>query len=386
MLTKLLKASPKFYGWLSILLAIMGVGLVMWLYQLREGLGVTGMSRDVSWGLYIAQFTFMVGVAASAVMVVLPYYLHNFKKFGKITVLGEFLAVSSVLMCQLFIFADMGMPTRVANIVLYPTLNSVMFFDMIVLTGYLLLNLVISWVVLSSERMQKAPPKWTKVLIYISIPWAVSIHTVTAFLYAGLPGRHLWLTAILAARFLSSAFAAGPAFLILMCMLIRNVSKFDPGKEAIQKLAQVATYAMIMNVFFLGLEIFTAFYSGIPSHRHSLQYLYMGLNGGENLVPWMWISGLLSIGSIIMLVIPSIRHNEKTLAAALIMLFIGAWIDKGVGLIIGGFIPNPFERVVEYSPTAVEMLITAAIYATGFFVLSVLYRIAIGVREELDVV
>ena len=152
-----------------------------------------------------------------------------------------------------------------------------------------------------------------------------------------------------------------------------------------QKLAQIVTYAMIINIFFVGLEFFTAFYSGIPSHAHSLTYLFMGLHGGEALVPWMWISMILAFIAILMLVNPGTRRNELTLLISVIMVFFATWIDKGVGLIIGGFIPNPFEKVVEYSPTLPEMVITLAIYSTGFFVLTVLYKIATSVREELDV-
>ena len=225
MLEKALKGSKQYYGWIAVLLAIIGVGFVCYLWQFQFGLGITGMSRDVSWGFYIAQFTFLVGVAASAVMVVLPYYLHNYKAFGRITILGEFLAVASVTMCILFIFVDLGQPTRVVNVLLHPTPNSVLFWDMIVLNGYLFLNIIIGWNVLEAERNNVAPAAWLKPLIYLSIPWAVSIHTVTAFLYCGLPGRGFWLTAILAPRFLSSAFAAGPAFLILLCMLGQLTNK-----------------------------------------------------------------------------------------------------------------------------------------------------------------
>ncbi len=189
----------------------------------------------MTWGLYIAQFTFFVGVAASAVMVVLPYYLHDYKQFGRITILGEFLAVGAVTMCMLFIFVDMGQPTRVLNVMRYPTPWSLMFWDMISLSGYLVLNAVISLVMLSSERQGVSPPKWIKPIIILSIPWAVSIHTVTAFLYSGLPGRTFWMTAVLAPRFLASAFAAGPALLILLCLVLRKVAGFDAGREAIHQ-------------------------------------------------------------------------------------------------------------------------------------------------------
>jgi [DsrC]-trisulfide reductase subunit P len=382
MIDKALMGGRKYYGLIAALLALIGMGVLCYLWQFFYGLGITGLSRDVTWGLYIAQFTFLVGVAASAVMVVLPYYLHNYKVFGRITVLGEFLAISSVAMCMLFIFVDMGQPLRVLNVILHPTPNSVMFWDFVVLTGYLLLNVLIGWISLDCERKGVHPPKWIKPFVYVSIPWAVSIHTVTAFLYAGLPGRHLWLTAIMAARFISSAFASGPSLLIILCLIVRRFTRFDPGKEAIQTLAKIVTYAMIINIFFLSLEFFTAFYSKIPSHMHPLVYLYTGLEGHGRLIPWMWTSTALAALSIVLLVNPGTRKNESILSLAVLSVFFSTWIDKGMGLVVGGFIPNPLERIVEYAPTLPEVMITLGVWAIGFLILTVLFKIAVTVKEQ----
>ena len=381
MLEKALSGSRRYWTWVFILLAVIGVAFLTYLKQFNEGLGISGMSRDVSWGLYIGQFTFLVGVAASAVMLVIPYYLHDFKKFGKIVILGEFLAISAVIMCVLFIFVDMGQPMRITNVILYPTLNSVMFWDSVVLMGYLVLNLVIGWTTLGAERKGVKPPQWVKPLIYLSVPWAVSIHTVTAFLYAGVPGRHFWLTAVMAPRFLASAFAGGPALLILLALLVRKFTKFDPGTEPIQALAKIVTYAMFANVFLLGMEFFTAFYSNIPGHMHPFHYLYAGVDGHNKLVPLMWVSSIFAITSLTLLVFPGIRKNEKILAFACAILFISLWIDKGFGLVIGGFVPNMFEGITEYWPTLPEAIITSGVWAIGLLVLTVLYKVAISVRE-----
>jgi molybdopterin-containing oxidoreductase family membrane subunit len=384
MLETALKGSKKYWLLLLVLFGLHGVGASAFLLQLKKGLTITGMSRDVSWGIYIGQFTFLVGVAASAVMVVLPYYLHNVKEFGKITILGEFLAVAAVNMCLLFILVDLGKPMRALNVILHPTLNSILFWDMVVLNGYLFLNIVIGWVVLSAERKQVEPPKWVKPLIYLSIPWAVSIHTVTAFLYAGLPGRHFWLTAIMAARFLSSAFAAGPALLILLCLIVRKVSKFDPGKEAIQKVANIVLYAMIISIFFVLLELFTAFYSQVPAHGlHGFVYDFVGLHGHSNLVPWSWAFAIMAVAATLMLLCPPLRRNEKTLGIACLLVFFSLWIEKGITLVITGFIPNPFDTITEYVPTLPELAITVGVWATGFLILTILYKIAISVKEEL---
>jgi len=383
MLELAIKGSKKYYGWMAFLLGIIGIGFLFYLKQLDFGLGITGMSRDVSWGFYIAQFTFLVGVAAGGVMVVLPYYLHDYKAFGKVTILGEFLAIASVIMCLLFIIVDLGQPMRAFNMLIYPTPNSVLFWDMIVLNVYLFLNIVIGWNVLEAERNNVHYQAWLKPLIYLSIPWAVSIHTVTAFLYAGLPGRGFWMTAILAPRFLSSAFAAGPALLILLCLIIRRVTNYDPGREQIQSLAKIVAYAITINVFFFLCEIFTVFYSNIPEHMDHIKYLFVGLHGHGVLVPWMWTSMILMLISIILLVNPITRKNEGVLTVACITTFIGTWIDKGLGIISGGFVPNPLHHVNEYIPTIPEILIALGVWATGFLVLTILFKIAVSVKEEV---
>jgi molybdopterin-containing oxidoreductase family membrane subunit len=254
---------------------------------------------------------------------------------------------------------------------------------MIVLNVYLLLNVFVGWNVLSAERKGIPYQKWVKVLAYISIPWAFSIHTVTAFLYAGLPGRHFWMTAIMAARFLSSAFCSGPALLILICLIVRRVSKFDPGKEQIRTLGGIVAYAMIINVFFYLLEIFTAFYSQIPGHMIHFEFLFVGVDGYGKLAPWMWTATGFAVLSLVLLIIPSTRRNEETLAVACASVIVATWIDKGLGLVIGGFTPNPFERVTPYWPTTPEILITLGVWATGFFILTVLYKIAVSVKEEV---
>lgn len=383
MLEIALKGSKRYFIWLACLLAVMAAGFVVYIDQFMNGLMITGMSRDVSWGFYIANFTFLVGVAAGGVMVVIPYYLHDYEKFHRITILGEFLAVAALIMCLLFIVVDLGQPIRMLNVIFYPTPHSMLFYDMIVLNGYLFLNIVIGWKVLEAERNQIKPPAWTTPLIYLSIPFAIGIHTVTAYLYCGLPGRGFWLTAILAPRFLASAFAAGPAFLILCCYIIRKVTKFDPGWEAMQTLSKIVCYALIANVFFFACEIFVTYYSQIPGHMSHIDYLFFGLHGFNGLVGFMWTSIILMLTAIVLLIIPALRSNETLLPFTCTMVFIGTWIDKGMGMISGGFVPSPLHHITEYAPTGKELVITLAVYATGFLVLTLLYKLATTVKEEV---
>jgi [DsrC]-trisulfide reductase subunit P len=389
MIEKTLKGKPAYWIWLAFLGMFMAVGAACYIRQYNFGLGMTGMSRDVSWGLYISQFTFLVGVAAGGVMLVLPYYIHNYKEFGRITILGEFLAIAAIVMCMLFIMADLGQPMRAMNVIFHPTPNSMLFYDMCVLLGYLSLNILCGWVILTAERKQVHPPKWIYFFVYLSIPFAVSIHTVTAMLYCGLPGRHFWLSAIIAPRFLASAFAAGPALIVIACIVLKRVAGFDAGRKAMNKLVTIIIYAALLNMFFVGLEFFVGYYSNIPGHKHALEYLFFGLEHHghvyNNLVPFMWAFVILAFGAIALLASPlSKREDDLFLGVGCAMLFVAFWLDKGIGFVLAGFVPNPLHEIVEYYPTANELGITVGIWATGFLVVTLLYKIAIGVEHEIE--
>jgi len=381
-LEKALTGSRRYGIWVSFLLAFFGMGVFFYLRQLEYGLGLTGMSRDVSWGLYIAQFTFLVGIAASAVVLVLPYYLHDYKAFGKITILGEFLAIAAVAMCGTFIFVNLGQPSRVLYVMLYASPTSVLFWDMFVLNIYLILNVITGWTVLTSVRKGMPPPAWVKPLIYLSIPWAISIHTLTAFIYAGMPGRSFWLTAIMAPRFLSAAFASGPALLILFCLVMKRFAGFDAGREAIQAMAKIATYALVTSIFFVLVELWTVFYSQVPEDMEHFRFLFAGLDGYDTIANWMSLSVVCAVAGLVLLLNPRTRKNETTLAVACVAVFVSLWIEKGLGLLVTGFVPSPLGKVVRYTPTGSEVAIAIGIWAMGLLIITVLYKIFISVRQE----
>jgi molybdopterin-containing oxidoreductase family membrane subunit len=386
MLEKALTGSRRYGILVGILLALFGTGVYFYLRQLEYGLGLTGMSRDVSWGLYISQFTFLVGIAASAVMVVLPYYLHDYKAFGRITILGEFLAIAAVIMCVTFIFVNLGQPSRVLYVMFYPSLTSVLFWDMVVVSVYLVLNVITGWTVLSSVKEGVPPPAWVKPFIYLSIPWAISIHTVTAFIYAGMPGRSFWLTAIMAPRFLAAAFASGLALLILLCFVLRRFGGFDAGRDAIQSMAKIVTYAFITCIFFVVVELWTVFYSQVPDDMEHYRFLFVGLEGYNTIAHAMTVAVISAAAALVLLINPRTRKKELTLGVACVLVFLSLWIEKGLGLMVTGFTPSPLGHLTRYIPTWPEAAIAIGIWAMGFLIITVLYKIFLSVREaaELD--
>lgn len=382
MIEKALHGGRNYWIWIIVLIVGVGVGLGAYLYQLREGLWLTGMSRNVSWGVYISQFTFLVGVAASVLMVVLPLYIHDFKAFAPITALAQFLTVGALIMSMLFIFSDVGMPMRILNVPLNPTPGSMLFYDTIFLPGFMLINLLIGWTAVGAEKRETPLPWWIKGLIYVSLPWAVIMHTVTAFIYAGTPGRGFWMTAIMAPRFLATAFAAGTAILIILSLLLKNLARFDVGERAIKKLATIMFYALIIDAFFLGVEYFTAFYSHVPAFTDTFRYLLFGIDGNTAFVPWFWAMNLAILVAILLLSFPAVRRNHARLAGACLVALLGLWIDKGFLIVPAAFIPNVFGRIMEYPPSWVELAVSLGIYCLGMIIITLLYKVVVAVRSE----
>jgi len=361
----------------AALLAV-AAGLAAWWVQLSRGLGITGLSRDVSWGLYVSQFTFFVGVAASAVMVAVPYYLHNFKAFGRLMVFGEVLAIAALVMAGLFIVVDLGQPGRVLNVLLYPSPRSLMFWDMVSLGGYLAISLVLAATALLTEKRNLPAQNWVRPLAYLSIPWAVSIHTVTAFLYAGLPGRPFWETAVLAPRFLASAFASGPSLLLLIVLVTKDKPGFDTRPEAVRTLTSIIRYALAINLFLLGVEAFTALYSQLPGEMEAWRMAFLDPRVGVGL--WMWVSTTFNLIAFGALFVPAVRDQRRYLAFAAAMVVVAIWMEKGLGFIVAGFEPSPLGYVTRYFPTFLESTIVLGVWGVGVLILIVGLRLASTVR------
>lgn len=375
---------PRYHLWMGSLTLIMLLGGYAYSVQLREGLGVTGMSDHVSWGLYISNFTFLVGLAAAAMMLVLPAYVLENVDFSRAVLVAEGVAVAALVMSLSFVVVDLGNPFGSWHLI--PGVGylnwprSLLSWDVVVLNGYLVLNLVIPFYILYNHYAGRAPAK-SKYLpwMYISVMWAVSIHLVTAFLLAGLPARPFWNSALLGPRFLASAFTAGPAFLILLLYFIRRTTEYPIADSAFAKLALITTVAAQINLVMLVSELYYEFYWP-TQHGASARYLFLGLHGHHALVPWIRTAIALNALATVALMIHPLRRNPRWLMVACATLFIAIWVEKGMGLVVPGFIPSPLEEIVEYTPTWVELCVTAGIWALGLFVLTVLVRVAIPIE------
>jgi len=362
------------------------IGLGVWAYgkQFSAGLTITGMTDQVSWGMYIGNFTYLVGVAAAAVLLIIPAYIYDFGPIKEITILGEILAITALIMCMLFVTLDLGHPERVWHLLPFlgtPNFPSSMLdWDVLVLNGYLFINIFISTYLLGMIYLGKQTKKWLYMpLVLLSIPWAVGIHTVTAYLYNGLGARPFWNSSILVPRFLASAFCSGPAFSIIIFQLIRKFTKFKVKDEALFKIAEMVCIAMGINLLLLGAEVFKELYTD-SWHNAPIIYMFAGLHGHTGLVKWIWTALIFNVLGFLIFLIPVTKKNFVTFNLASVLIVVGVWIEKGLGFIVPGFIPTPMGEIWEYGPKMPEILITVGVWGVGFLFYTLAVKIAIPIE------
>jgi molybdopterin-containing oxidoreductase family membrane subunit len=370
-----------YYAWLAFLVLLVGIGVHAYLAQVRHGLIVTGMRDPVSWGFYIGNFTFLVGVAAAAVVLVIPAYLYDWKPIKEIALIGELLAITAIVMCMMFVTVDVGNPLRVWHMI--PLLGSPNFprsllaWDVVVLSLYLTLNLVISTHILfRSYQNRHYSKRFAVPLILASIPAAVGIHTVTAFLFAGLPARSYWNAAILAPRFLTSAFCSGPAIILVLLQILRRTTQVKVTDEALFKIAELMAYAMFINLFLFGAEIFRDYYSTTHEIIH-YEYLFGGGEYGSSpIAPYAWLALGCSVVAFLLFLVPRTRRNLITLNIGAVLIYTGVYIEKGVALVMPGFAPSTLGEIYRYTPSSIELRVSMGIFGFGALLFTLMVNVA----------
>ena len=383
-ISAMFRGGRGYWLWLGVLSALVVAGVVAYAVQLRYGLIVTGMSDQVSWGFYISNFTFLVGIAAAAVLLVIPAYIFHRKDIKSVVLIGEGLAVAAVLSAMLFVVVDLGRPDRMLHMLpMIGSLNfpqSLLAWDVLVLSGYLALNLAIPFYV-HYCHYQGREPNYAAYFpfVVLAIFWAISIHTVTAFLFSANSARPFWHVALLGPRFIATAFVSGPALIIIVLQLIGRFTRYPVPASVINTLALIMAVALQISLFFVGVELFTDFYNE-GSHAASVRYLYFGLDGMASLVPWVWTALAMNVIAVVILTIHPLRRRRRLLNIACLLAFVAIWIEKGMGFVVPGFIPTPLGEVFEYSPTPVELVLSAGIWAFGALVFTLLARASIAIE------
>jgi molybdopterin-containing oxidoreductase family membrane subunit len=372
--------SRGYFAWMMLLFAVIGIGLWAYANQVQYGLITTNMRDQLSWGFYIGNFAFLVGIAAAAVVVVIPAYVYRWGPIRDVVLLGEFVAVAAIVMCMLFVTIDVGRPDRIWHMM--PLLgapnfpHSLLVWDVLVLTTYFLVNyFIVTYLVYMAYRGRKYNAAFILPIIFLSIPMAISIHTVTAFLFMGLKARPFWNSALLAPRFLASAFCSGPALLIIVFQVLRRVRPIQISDAALRKLGELLAYTMAVNLFFLGCEVFREFYSQ-SAHVIHAEFQWWGLEEGYGIAGYTWFALVSQLIAFVIFVVPELRNRIPILTIGCVLAFAGVYIEKGLGLLLPGMTPDVIGEVYHYNPSLNEILVGAGVWGVGALLFTLMAKVS----------
>jgi molybdopterin-containing oxidoreductase family membrane subunit len=216
-------------------------------------------------------------------------------------------------------------------------------------------------------------------LLYLTIGWALLIQIIIAFLYAANVGRPFWHSGLLGPRFLASSFTAGCSLMILAFRWIGRHTRWPVQRTVIDLFAVIASIALLSNLFMLGMELFTELYHP-TSHSASAIYLFFGLGGHWALVPWVWTAVGLQVVAAALLLLNRSRRSLVWLTTACVAAIVGVWIEKGMGLVVPGFLPTSLGRIHEYVPNLIETRVSAGIWALALILFTGLAKGALRVQ------
>jgi molybdopterin-containing oxidoreductase family membrane subunit len=377
------RGNAGYWAWIGFLLLLILIGLGAYANQTAQGLITSNMRDQVSWGFYIGSFAFFVGVAAAAVVLVIPAYVYQWGPIKEVVLIGELMAVSAIVICLLFVTVDLGRPDRLWH--MFPGLGapnfpySLLVWDVLVLNSYFAINyFIVTYLLYMAYTNRPYNPNFIMPLIFLSIPLAILIHTVTAFLFMGLVARPYWHIAILAPRFISSAFCSGPALLVLIYQAMRRFGTLHISDTALTKIGELLAYTMAVNLFFLGSEVFNEFYFPVGHSAHG-HFQWFGTPERMDIAIYTWVALALNSTAFVIFVIPQLRTRLRLLSAGCALAATGVFIEKGLGLLLPGMTPDTLGEIYPYNPSLNELLVGAGVLAVGALTFTLMSKVALAI-------
>jgi molybdopterin-containing oxidoreductase family membrane subunit len=396
--------ATRAYQWLALALgALVFWALYMYSTQFVNGLGVTGLNRPVFWGLYIANFIFCVGLSAGGIGVSALVHLLERTDMKPVAILAEVLATSFLFLAASFIIMDLGQPTRFFFVFLSPNFSSPLLWDVTAITSYMFLCVALlyfsargelvrrrgqgRWLPLVrlftlghtslSERALRWDHRFLRTLAVISIPGAVALHSVTAWILGLVKGQPGWNTPILAPLFIASALVSGLAGVILAVLVSRRLFKLEVADDVVQSLAGYLLALIPVLLYLLFSEFLTVGYSGTPAH---LQVFHEILFGRFARIFWFDIV----VGVLIPLALLALpwTRSPRGIALACLLVIVGVFAERTYVLLPSLMRPGLIPGLVAYHPTAVEWSLMAGAYALGLLVFLGLMAFLFGLRSE----
>lgn len=406
--------------WLSLLTVSLIICLYYYYQQLQNGLGVTGLHDYVSWGIYISNFVFFVATSLIGMLISSVLGLMNVKWVKPLARIAELVAVAFAMVAGLIIITDMGRPDRLLNVFIHGRVQSPIVWDIAVVVTYVAISTLLLYIpmlpdiALCRDKI-KDVPKWqqkmykilalgwngnakqfkimnnyTRILLILIIPIALSIHTVTSWLFA-MTLRSGWDSPIFGPYFVSGAFVAGcAAVIIAMYFFQKNyklkdyitVDHFDRMGRLLVLVALVYVYFNINEIIVPGYKANTA----DAKHVHEMLY------GHESVMFWLVQLGGLVIPFLLILFKP--MRKPLPLMLISIVILAGAWFKRILIVVPTQLAPyypiqNEPEHWTSYSPTVPEIAITAASFILVLLIMTILAKLfpvipIWEVKEELN--
>ncbi|WP_080799199.1 NrfD/PsrC family molybdoenzyme membrane anchor subunit [Arabiibacter massiliensis] len=378
--------SAKFKTAAGVLGALTAAGIAAWIYQLANGLGVTGMSNGTSWGLYITMFMFFVGLSAGGLIVASSASVFHVADYKKVALPAVILSTVCICVAGMFVLIDLGGIQRVWRIVTGPSPASPLFWDICVIMLYLVINIV--YLRFMTSKKPGAADK-VAVVSRFALPVAILVHSVTAWIFGLEMAREGWYSAIMAPLFVVSAMDSGLALLILSLMGLDKAGWFKVEKGLLSKLAGLLAACIAIDAFFIGCEVLTMAYPGAAG-AETLAIMATGATA-----PFFWfeiVAGLLVPFCI--LVFSKNRARMGLVAAASVLVVAGVFF-KRVWLLLTSFVEfnvagapgvslgttaaqqggtGMWAMLGTYAPTWVEIVVAVGVVSLGALAFIVLAR------------
>jgi molybdopterin-containing oxidoreductase family membrane subunit len=387
------KSETRYYRTLGVLAILVALAAVAWVYELKYGLGSTGMRNVISWGAYIFTFAFFVKLSAGGLIVASSAEIFGISELKPLARLGVLTAAASVIVAAITIVPDLGRPGRMLNLVLHPNWRSPMIWDLTIIVLYFVLA-VTELSLMSPRSKSEIRQKRLKILAAAGLPAAFALHSITAWIFGLQISRAFWNTALMAPLFVVSAIACGTALIALIAAVLQRWEGVTFEEGTWRKLSALMAVSLAVDLFFVFCEYITVLWGNVPREVVALKVILPG--GQFTSLFWLeWVVG--GIVPFVLLVVPRSRDRVWAIVTGAALILVGVYayqiqlttvgmenplIQLAPGISVGTYTSGSpvFQLIGQYAPTWVEYFILIGLIAFGMVVVTVGCRV-FGIGE-----
>lgn len=357
-------AGPRYWAFVSLLLTVVIMGLTAWGNALSHGGAAMAMRDTYPWGLWFTNYMYYVGLSAGGLVVYASVHLFGAEQYRPLARLAVLQAGVLVMLALLSIVTDMERPWRAVWMLLTPNKTSPFVYTGSAANIYMIICFVDLWILITGKGGEKLAHRMT----LIALPFAIYLHTTTAWVLALNKSRELWNSAVMVPIFLTSATASGIALLLISAYIMKRFGVLKLKQSMFRSLSTLLATVIIIDLFLLVVEILTTFWptSAKPGHvvrfAEFFQYPY-----GLAFIPVL----VLGFGAFALLAGRKTRHLPAVQITASAMYVVAIFL-KRYSLMAMGFAVNPLgQHAAPYLPSLTEVMIASGLLGVGLLLMTV---------------